>query len=136
MWLVNFEDGTSVSSKQIFWDKLPKEKRITGVQLSHPHLPKLYICLTDYDRYYFTQEAVAFYGASNGTVVAEVIGGHDLKLGVGIEVRLEYTGNITIKTYPVSRFKYSQSILYEGKGTRKPPKSEVVTDAPQVPLQV
>jgi hypothetical protein len=132
MWLANFEGGLAISSKRSFWDRLPREKRMTGVQLSHPYLPKLFVCLSDLDRYYYTQEAVAFLqGGQSATVVAEIIGGHDLKLGVGVEVRLSYTGSVSIRTYPLERYKYSPKILYDGLGNGRPPKVEVVADAPE-----
>lgn len=130
MWTANFEDGSTISSKKKFWDQMSRDKRLTGIQLSHPHLPKLYICLADLDRYYFTQEAVAaLQGSQTATVVAEIIGGHDLKLGVGIEVRLAYTGNVSSRIYPVSVFKYSPNILYEGVGSNgRRPLTGVVRD--------
>lgn len=132
MWQASFEDGTSLHSKRTFWDQIPRGKRMSGVQLSHPHLPKLFVCLADLDHYYFTQEAVAFLqGSQNPTVVAEIIGGHDLKLGVGIEVRLSYTGSISIRTYPVKSYKYSPAILYEGLGTNGvPPRVTVAEEHP------
>lgn len=132
MWLANFEDGSAISSKKMFWDRIPAGKRMTGLQLSHPHLPKLFVCLSDLDRYYFTQEAVAFLqGSQTPTVVAEIIGGHDLRLGVGVEVRLAYTGNVSTRMYPLERFKYSPKILYEGIGNGKPLKVEVAqSEAP------
>lgn len=128
MWLVNFEDGSSISSKRTFWDKMDKGKRISGLQLSHPHLPKLYICLTDQDKYYFAQEGLAFFqGPRTPTVVAEIIGGHDLQLGIGVEVRLSYTGNVGVKTYALSQYKLSPDILYDGLRSGKP-KCEVVAN--------
>lgn len=115
MWLVNFADGSTTDSKKLFWNRLPRNKKISGIQLSHIYLPRLYLCLNGYDRYYFTTEAIA---AMNGTqsvnVVAEIIGAHDLRLGVAIEVRLARTGNVNVRTYPVSIFKYSPEILYDG----------------------
>jgi len=119
MWLANFLDGSSVSSKSTNWTELPKDKKLTGVQLSHPLFPKLYLCLGDLDKYYFAKESLAFFGSEQGTVVAEIAGGHDLRLGIGIEMRLEYTGSVVTKVYPLSEFKYSPDILHEGKGTKK-----------------
>jgi len=115
VWTANFEDGTSVNSKQKFWTQLPRDKKLSGLQLSHPLIPKMYLCLSGYDLYHFVQEAIAFLENPAPNVVAEIIGAHDCKLGVVVEVRLEYTGNVKITTYPVSKFKYSPEILYEGK---------------------
>jgi hypothetical protein len=119
MWLANFSDGSTKSSKQTFWNQLPKDSKMTGLQLSHPYLPKLWICLNGYDRYYFTQEAIAtMNGTQSVSVVAEIVGAHDLKLGVAVEVRLARTGNVNVRTYPISAFKYSPEILHDGN--RKP----------------
>lgn len=126
MWLANFDDGTSIHSKRTFWDKVPPGKRMTGIQLSHPHLPKLYICLADLDKYYFTQEAIAFAQGNTPTVVAEIIGGHDLRLGVGLEVRLSYTGNVKITHYSLAGgYKFSPNILYDGNGNGRAPSLEI-----------
>jgi len=117
MWNANFEDGSSVNSKQIFWKALPRTKKLAGLQLTHNFFPKVFVSLTDYDRYYFAQEAVSVLGGSSEpTTVAQVIGAHNLRLGVGIEVRLSHTGNISVKTYSVESFKYSPEILREGVG--------------------
>lgn len=115
MWLANFEDGSSVTSKQTFWTQLPKDKKLSGVQLSHPHLPKLFISLSGMDLYYFATEAICPL-TDNGaaTVVAEVIGGHDLEHGVATEIRLNYNGAVRVKTYPIESYKYSKDILIPG----------------------
>lgn len=120
MWLVNFADGSCTDSKKGFWNRLPRDKKIAAIQLSHIYLPRLYLCLGGYDRYYFTTEAIA---AINGTqsvnVIAEIIGAHDLRLGVAVEVRLARSGNVSVRTYPVSIFKYSPEILYDGNRDEK-----------------
>jgi hypothetical protein len=115
MWVANFEDGSSESSKKAFWTQLSREKRMSGLQLSHPYLPKLWLCLNGYDRYYFTQEAIASpSGTQTINIISEIIGAHDVKLGVGVEIRLARTGNVDVRTYPISIFKYSPEILYDG----------------------
>lgn len=120
MWLANFEDGTAIDSKKCFWTQLPKEKRLTGLQLSHPLLPRLWLCLNGYDRYYFTTEGIAaMAGIQNVNIIAEMIGAQDLKLGVGVEVRLSRTGNVNVRTYPISTFKYSAEILHDGNRNDK-----------------
>jgi|SRR5713101_1022112 len=124
MWKANFEDGSTISEKTLLWDQLTRDKKMSALSLSHPYLPHLNVALVDYDRYYFTREAIASYGSQQGTIVAEIIGGHDLKLGVAVEVRLEYTGTVKVKSYPVSRFKYSPQILYEGKNNGRAPAVE------------
>lgn len=129
MFTVNFEDGRTISSKKQYWTDLPKDSLISAVQLTHPHIPKLYICLADLDRYYYSQEAVAFMQSKTPSVVAEIIGGHDLNLGVGIEVRLSYTGNVVVRAYPLDKFKFSHEILRVGLGTAKglQPKVDIVS---------
>ena len=119
MWLVNFEDGASFTAKTCLWTELPKGKKISAIQLLHSKLPNLWLCLRGLDRYYFTQEAMAFSGQPRGQVVAEIIGGHDLRMGVGVEIRLEYTGKVNFKHYRVSNFRYSKDILYNGSGLPK-----------------
>lgn len=115
MWTANYEDGESISSKKAFWNRLPRNKKLKGIQLSHLYLPRLWLCLSGYDRYYYTQEAIAIMnGTQTVNVVAEIIGAHDLKLGVAVEIRLARTGNVTVRTYPVSIFKYASEILYDG----------------------
>lgn len=123
MWTANFEDGTAISSKQTFWTKLPEEKKkLTAVQLSHPHFPKLYISLANLDRYYFVTEAISFIQGGEGsssTIVAELIGGFDEQLGVVTEIRLDYRGTVKSRLYPISDFKYSKDILVNGvKGNK------------------
>lgn len=118
MWLANFVDGSSVSSKSTFWTQLPKEKKISGLQLSHPHFAKLFLNLAGMDKYYFLAEAIALIpqngAGSTPSVVAEVIGGHDIELGVGIEIRLDYTGNVRVRHYAIPLYRYSQEILFDG----------------------
>lgn len=126
MWLANFEDGSAVHSKQTFWTKLSKDyenKKLTAVQLSHPHFPKLFISLTNLDKYYFVTEAISFIqGGENSTpsIVAEVIGGFDTDLGVVTEIRLDYRGSVKSRLYPIGDFKYSQDILVDGVKSNKP----------------
>jgi hypothetical protein len=130
MFVANFEDGSSVSSKQMYWDDIPKGKRISGLQIVHPHLPKLYITLNKLHTYFYMQEAIqTFQGSGFPSIVAEVIGGHDLKLGIVQEVRLSYMGNVTFKTYPLERFKYSPQILRDGMENGLHPTVEVGDEA-------
>ncbi len=122
MWLANFEDGSSLSSKNTFWTQIPKDKRVSGVQLTHPHLPNLYVNLSSLDEYYFVNEAVSLLmGGSGSRIVAEIIGGHDAKLGVGVEVRLSYTGSINVRIFSWNKFRYSQDILVIGSRNGKMP---------------
>jgi len=116
MWIANFSDGSAIDSKKAFWNKLPiNGRKMTGVQLTHPYLPRLYLCLNGYDKYYFTTEAIAIVnGTQSVNIIAEIIGAHDLKLGVAVEVRLARSGSVNVKTYPLNAFKYSPEILYDG----------------------
>lgn len=116
MWFANLENGTCASEEKCFWTDLNKEIRLTGLQLAHPKAPKFLISLSNYDKYYFSREAVSVLGSSDAPEIqAETIGGHDLALGVGIEVRMEMTGHVRVKSYPLAKFKFSTSILFEGK---------------------
>jgi len=115
VWLANFEDGRSVGGVNVNWTDLPKDKRITGVQLVQPNFPKLFVCLKNYDKYFFAQEAMAMLLARQGTPTAEILGGMVDSLGVCTEVRLEMTGNLKIRTYPISEFIYAKEILHAGK---------------------
>lgn len=124
MWLSNYEDGTSIGEAPgkippVFWTDLPKDKKIIAIQMSHPELPMLYICLKNYDRYYFAREAVAQH-LKQGKVTAYILGAHDLTLGVGTEVRVETNGNVRVFTYPIGKFKYSPDILRDGHRVGKP----------------
>lgn len=120
MWQVNFADGTTTDSKKQFWNRLPRNKKIAGIQLTHVYLPRLYLCLNGYDKYYFTTEAIAaMQGTQAVNVIAEIIGAHDLRLGIAVEVRLARSGNVNVRTYPVSIFKYSPEILYDGNRNEK-----------------
>ena len=114
MWTVNFEDGSSLTSKNVPWTEL-SGKRITGLQLHHPHIQKLYLSISDYDLYYYVVEAIAGLG-QDGRIVAMMIGGHDLDLGVGAEIRMEENGSVKFRTYPISKFRYSKDILKGGVG--------------------
>lgn len=113
MFVVNFEDGSSTSSRRTAWLDLPKDKKIKSVQLMHPRYPNLYVLLKGHDKFYFMKEAVAQPG-QQGVVVAEIVGGHDNELGVGIEVRVELSGNVIVKHYDRNYFRYAKEILREG----------------------
>lgn len=121
MWLANFEDGTSVTSKETFWTQLRRDKKLTGLQLSHPHLPKLFISLTGMDAYYFVTEAVQLLNTGSTTVVAEIIGGHNTELGVATEIRLNYTGGVKVRSYPIKSYRYSKDILVPGLVKKEQP---------------
>jgi len=119
MWLSNFENGTSISSKNVFWTQLKERSngaKMTGLQLTSSLFPNLFLELSDLDRYYFVTEASAFIaeGVFRNEVLAEIIGGHNLELGIGIEIRLEYTGSAKSRIYKLERYKYSKDILVEG----------------------
>lgn len=127
MWLANFEDGSTISSKTSTWMDLPADRRITGVQLLHPGIHKMYLNLSsDYDKYYFVCEAAAV-ALQPGQVVAEIIGGINEELGVVVEIRMEFTGNIFIRHFSASEFKYAKNILKEGKkANHRVPKLQAV----------
>jgi hypothetical protein len=116
MWLANFEDGSTVSSKAMNWTDLPTDKRITGIQLVHPGIRNLYLNLSeDYDQFFFLKEAAAV-ALQPGQVVAEIAGGINLELRIATEVRMEsLTGNVFVHTYKLSEFRYAQQILRSGK---------------------
>lgn len=117
MWLANFEDGTAITSKTTFWTQLNKEKKLTGLQLKHPMVPNLFLNLKALDAYYFAQEAMAspqFEDPSKPVVLAEIIGGHDLLLKVGIEIRLDMRGSVKVTPYALESFRYSPQILVPG----------------------
>jgi hypothetical protein len=118
-WLANFEDGKSIGGAKCHWIDLPKDKRITGVQMVHPEFPKSFVCLQNYDFYYFVNEATAKVGCQ-GEIVAEIIGGHDTALGVGTEVKMEMSGTMKIRTYPLETFMFDLSILHVGRKNGKP----------------
>lgn len=118
-WLANFEDGRSIGAAKCHWIDLPKDKKITGVQLVNPNSPKTFVCLRNYDRYYFAIEAVAAPG-TQGQPVAEILGGHNLDLGVGTEIRMEFSGSVKVRTYPLSIFKFTDEILRDGLKNGKP----------------
>lgn len=114
-WLANFEDGQSIGGSKCLWTDLPKNKRITGVQITHPDVPSLFVCLRNFDKFYFAYEAIANPGDRNGRVVAEILGGHDLALGIGTEIRMEMSGSVKVRTYPLSKFRFGPGSLHEGK---------------------
>ena len=126
MWIANFEDGSSTDSKKMFWTQLHEDQRtkgklMKGLQLSHPFLPRLYLNLNGYDRYYYVQDAIGIMqGSQVPIVIAEIIGAHDLKLGTAVEVRLSRTGSVNVKLYSVRIFKYSPSILFKGSPVGEP----------------
>lgn len=126
MWTANLEDGTSRCSLDCYWTSLPKDKRLTGVQLTHPkwcqkdRTPRLHLCLKGMDQYFFSRHAVAMMGGQVATE-AESIGGVDHTLGVITEIRLDHTGSVMVTTYPLSAFGYDQYILHPGVGKRSIP---------------
>lgn len=121
MWLANLEDGSTVAETKQYWTDFKKETRMTGLVLTHPRIPKIFISLSNYDKYYFAREAISTIGggSSESRILADIIGGHDEALGIGIEVRMEASGSVKIKSYPIAKFKYSPSILYNGKKNGK-----------------
>lgn len=128
MWLANFEDGKSIGGTKCYWTDLPKDKKITGVQMINPNAPNMFVSLKNYDFYYFVNEAVGMYGQEKGSVVAEILGGHDLALGVGTEVRMEVSGSVKVRTYPIEKFRFTKDSLREGKKNGRP---SLDTDLPQ-----
>jgi hypothetical protein len=110
----------------MYWTDLSKERKLTAVQLTHPHFSKLYICLKDYDKYYYIKEAMAYPGQSTPNVLAEIIGAQDLENNIGIELRLTYQGNVQGKTYPLEKFAYTREILVPGKRMSKTPSYSAV----------
>jgi len=115
VWLANLESGEGVSSKLVHWTSLSKEKKIVGLQLFHPHFQTLYLSLKYMDFFYYTKEAIAsIQDLANPTVIAEIIGGHDLTLNAGVEIRLDFKGTVKVYIYPLSKFKYDPSILIPG----------------------
>jgi len=123
MWLANFENGNTVSSKNTFWTQLKERAngvRMTGLQLSSPLYPELSLCLSGLDRYYFCNEGVSIFGGETvqSNIVAEIIGGHNLDLKIGVEIRLEYTGSVRTRVYAVEKYKYSKDILVDGSKDR------------------
>jgi hypothetical protein len=133
VWFANLENGTSTSEEKGYWTDLSREVRLTGLQLAHPKSPRFLVSLSNYDKYYFAREAVSVIGGgpSESMVQAEIIGGHDIALNVGIEVRMELTGAVRVKTYPLARYKYSPTILFEGKRNNGKPGYFVSPDAGQ-----
>jgi hypothetical protein len=121
MWTANIENGDSLNSKMMYWTDLSKERKLTAVQLTHPHFAKLYICLKDYDRYYYVVEAMAYPGQPTPNVLAEIIGAHDLENKIGIELKLTYQGNVQGRTYPLEKFGYTTDILIPGMRVGKVP---------------
>ena len=128
MWLCNFEDGSTVSSKTANWTDLPIDKRITGIQLVHPGIHNLYLNLSeDYDQFFFLKEAAAV-ALQPGQVVAEIAGGINSELGIATEVRMEsMTGNVFVHTYKLSEFRYAQQILRLGKRVNRRPQAQKPT---------
>lgn len=123
MWLANFEDGSAVTSKQTFWTTLAaakegEKKLLTAIQLTHPHYPKLFIGLSNLDKYYFVTEAVQLIQSgqepSAPSVVAEIIGGVDTEFGIVTEIKLDYRGSVRNRIFPFSEYKYSHEILVDG----------------------
>jgi hypothetical protein len=116
VWLANFEDGSTVSSRLMNWTDLPTDKLITGIQLVHPGIRNLYLNLSeDYDQFFFLKEAAAV-ALQPGQVIAEIAGGINKELGTATEVRMEsVTGNIFVHTYKLNEFRYAQQILRNGK---------------------
>jgi hypothetical protein len=137
VWFVNLENGTSSSEEKGYWTDLSREMRLTGVQLAHPKVPKFLISLSNYDKYYFAREAVSVIGGGSDSPVvqAEIIGAHDLALNVGIEVRMELAGGVRVKAYALARYKYSPTILFEGKRNGKPGYN-VVSVPPDSPVPI
>lgn len=139
MWVVQFENGQGSSAKKTFWTNLPKDVKLTGLQLQHPALPKkMVLSLSELDTYFFVKEAVSGLFERRGRVVAEIIGGIDKQLGCVLEIRLEETGSVKYKVYPINKLKWEQSIMRDGvrmaekrKANGKPPKDQLSITNPE-----
>lgn len=116
MWNANLEDGSAVNGASKTWDDLGRDKKLTGVQLMHPHVPAVSIGLAGYDQYYYYKEAVAvMQGSQEPTVLAEILGGIDHSLGILVEIRLTYTGSLRVRTRSSEKLGVSTKVLREGK---------------------
>lgn len=120
MWLVNLENGKGVCENDMYWTDLDKITKLTGVTLVNSNMPRLSIGLSNYDKYYFAREASSIIGSGEAKILAEIIGGLDESLRIGIEVRMDPSGPVNIRTYPITKFKYSPSILLDGKRSGRP----------------
>lgn len=122
MWLANLDNGESISSKSFHWLALRQKamegnKKVSAVQLFHPHIAKLDLTLKHMDFFYFTKEAICSPQSedpSTPVVIAEIIGAHDLLLNSGVEIRLDYKGSVRVTVYALPKFKYDASILIPG----------------------
>lgn len=113
---------STAESKYLTWDDIPKEIKISQIQLTYPFKIELkatpeaeaktvapLLTIGKYDRYFFYNEAkvdILVMGekpiqGGKTTLLAKVVGGIDNKLRMVFEVRLDRNGNCTNSRYPL-----------------------------------
>jgi len=133
MLITNFADGTSITEKTdenpngLYWDNLP-DKPISALQLTLPvlvkardkfgkivPLPAPTVTLSNYDKYYFANQAVSTIFAISGTDFApaeggrgalthQIIAGFDFSHDICVWLQVDRYANIITKHFPIAKF--------------------------------
>ena len=143
MFIVNFADGTTVRERTndadtegVYWDDLP-DKPITALHLTLPvefkarqvdgsviTLPPPATSISNYNRYYFANQAVNLIfslndpngtaGGGQGTVTHQIIAGIDDEHDFVLWIEIDRKENVNIKRFPVNQLKVRHEVLKQG----------------------
>lgn len=132
MFIAHLKDGTTVTEKDCTWDEVPNIG-ITSLELTLPvhlkrinnetgvteDLPAPTVHLSNYQAYYFANEAVnvvfrtlsgnVFMGDGKGEVIKQVIAGIDYEHDLIMYIEVDKKANVTVKRFPITRFTEGES---------------------------
>lgn len=119
----NYKEGEAIGAapgktKGLTWDDIPRDVRISGIQLTYPFRVELKeekrsfaptLTIGKFDRYFFYNEArvnMVVVGnkpvqTGQSVLIAKVVGGIEDKTKMVFEVRLDRLGNCTNSRYPL-----------------------------------
>lgn len=127
MFIAHLKDGRTITEQDCTWDEVPDTgitsleltlpvhlKRINNVTGETEDLPAPTTHLSNYDAYYFANEAInvifrtlsgaVWMGDGKGTLMKQVIAGIDYKHDLIIYIEVDKKANVTVKRFPVSYF--------------------------------
>lgn len=95
-YIVEYETGEVISSSEVSWAALPRDKKIISMGLYD--INDEYHELRNYDIWFFSNEATwrAFSVGKNFKLECRMIGGFDLKTGGGVVIKVFPEGGYKI----------------------------------------
>lgn len=132
MYISHYEDGRTITEKEMLWDNIPDG--ITNLQMTLPvkryikgekgelvPMPSPTVTLGKYDAYFYEHEAVAtvlsregIVAQGTGTEVARIIGGIDYAKNLVVEIRVDKNAFITVSRYPADKMQRAEKSIKKG----------------------